>query len=151
MNLRKFNEHRAKVVRERRSRPCLGCGGSLWKTVRYNAKYCSAACRSASLKRQINNRIDAGDTTLATRHYRRYLLEKYGPRCMDCGWDKINPITNKCPVDMDHIDGNSSNNKLDNLKLLCPNCHSLTPTYKALNRGNGRASRKQRYKEKKSY
>ena len=37
-----------------------------------------------------------------------------------------------------HIDGNSKNNKEENLTLLCPNCHSLTKTYKGANRGNGR-------------
>ena len=42
-----------------------------------------------------------------------------------------------------YIDGHSENNSLPNLKLLCPNCHSLTPTYGFLNKGNGR---KKRYK-----
>ena len=70
---------------------------------------------------------------------------------MECGWNKINPITNKVPIELEHIDGNSENNSLDNLKLLCPNCHSLTPTYKALNIGNGRYKRMKRYKDGKSY
>lgn len=61
---------------------------------------------------------------------------------MKCGWSKINPTTGKVPIQLEHIDGNSENNSLDNLKLLCPNCHSLTSTYGALNKGNGRKNRK---------
>lgn len=40
---------------------------------------------------------------------------------------------------------------INNLILLCPNCHSLTPTYKALNKGNGRHNRMKRYNDGKSY
>ena len=47
----------------------------------------------------------------------------------------------KLPVDefgrtyeIHHIDGNHYNNEESNLQLLCPNCHSLTPTFGALNK-----------------
>lgn len=45
------------------------------------------------------------------------------------------------PLVADHIDGNWKNNTEDNLRLICPNCDSLSPTYAALNRGNGRRNR----------
>lgn len=80
-----------------------------------------------------------------------YLIKKFGEKCMDCGWSEKNRVTGKCPIELEHIDGDSENNNLDNLKLLCPNCHSLTPTYKALNKGRGRYKRRERYKEGKSY
>lgn len=38
------------------------------------------------------------------------------------------------PLELEHMDGNSSNNLIDNLTLLCPNCHSLTPTYRGKNK-----------------
>jgi hypothetical protein len=41
----------------------------------------------------------------------------------------------------DHIDGNWRNNTEENLRLLCPNCDSLTHTFSALNKGNGREHR----------
>ena len=61
---------------------------------------------------------------------------------MKCGWSERNPITKKVPIQMEHIDGNSENNSIENLELLCPNCHSLTPTFGALNKGRGRKNRK---------
>jgi 5-methylcytosine-specific restriction endonuclease McrA len=39
------------------------------------------------------------------------------------------------PIELDHIDGNHYNNELSNLRLLCPNCHSLTPTHAGKNKG----------------
>jgi hypothetical protein len=52
---------------------------------------------------------------------------------------------------MDHIDGNSENNHLSNLRLVCGNCDMLLPTYKSKNKGNGRAYRRERYANGKSY
>jgi hypothetical protein len=48
----------------------------------------------------------------------------------------------KLNMQLDHIDGNNSNNQIENLRLLCPNCHSLTPTYcgKSINTGKKRIS-----------
>lgn len=76
--------------------------------------------------------------TSISKHIKRYLFEKYNNACMKCGWCKRNPYTNLIPLEVEHIDGNYLNNKEDNLYLLCPNCHSLTSTYRALNKGNGR-------------
>lgn len=66
------------------------------------------------------------------------LKEHRGWKCEQCGWNEINPETGKVPVQVDHKDGCWKNNHIDNLRVLCPNCHSLTPTYGSLNRGNGR-------------
>lgn len=49
-------------------------------------------------------------------------------------------MTGKVPVVADHIDGDWQNNRPENLRLLCPNCDSLQPTYGGLNKGNGRSS-----------
>lgn len=49
-------------------------------------------------------------------------------KCEECNWDKKN-CKWVCPIQMHHIDWNPSNNTEENLKLLCPNCHSLTDNY----------------------
>ncbi len=80
-----------------------------------------------------------------SNHIRRYLVKKNGNSCSMCGWDKVHPITSKVPLEIDHIDGNSENNSEHNLRLLCPNCHSLTPYFRNLNRGRGRKWRMDKY------
>jgi hypothetical protein len=74
------------------------------------------------------------------------LIAKYGERCSQCGWAERNPVTGKVPITIDHIDGDWNNNREENLRLLCPNCHSLTPTYQALNWGKGRPWRYKKVK-----
>lgn len=62
----------------------------------------------------------------------RLLTEGYMiNKCFECNIENWN---NK-PLNMElhHIDGNKYNNKLDNLKLLCPNCHAQTNTYRSKN------------------
>jgi hypothetical protein len=43
------------------------------------------------------------------------------------------------PLELDHVDGDRTNNRLENLRLLCPNCHALTPTYRGRNIGRAAA------------
>lgn len=81
-----------------------------------------------------------------TEPIKRYTWKKYNNKCANCGWCEINLKTGKSPLNIDHIDGNCTNNKEENLRLLCPNCHSLTPTYGSLNLGKSR--RIKRYKAK---
>ena len=80
---------------------------------------------------------------------RRYLKEKYKEKCAICGWDKRHEITGKVPVEVEHKDGNYKNCTESNLILLCPNCHSLTPTFRNLNKGKGREFRRKNKGESK--
>lgn len=50
-------------------------------------------------------------------------------RCLNTLWQGV-PI----PLELEHIDGNSSNHLFDNLTLLCPNCHALTDSYRGKNK-----------------
>ena len=126
---------------------CLNCNNEISE----RKKFCSNKCQGDYVKKITYEKIKNGDVTLSEKSYKEYLILLHGNKCMECGWDKVNPVTGKCPIELEHIDGDSTNNKLENLCLLCPNCHSLTPTYKALNKGNGRHKRRMRYNEGKSY
>ena len=88
-------------------------------------------------------------TTITNPTLRRYLKELYGAKCSCCGISNWN--NKEITLEVEHIDGNSSNNLVNNVCLLCPNCHSQTSTYKGRNKGKGRQSRMQRYLDGKSY
>ena len=124
---------------------CFNCS----KLISDKKKYCSNLCqknfeyKQYILKWKLGLESGMKGTYQISNHIRRYLLDKYDSKCAECGWSKINPYTNYLPLEIDHIDGNYLNNNEENLILLCPCCHSLTPTYKGANIGNGRKHRKQ--------
>lgn len=106
-------------------------------------KYCSLKCQfehDFSLRTRL---IESGlyPASLNQRVLKKYLVRRDGEKCSKCGWTERHPHTGKVPIELEHIDGDSSNNSLANITLLCPNCHSLTPFFRGLNRGRGRAER----------
>lgn len=55
------------------------------------------------------------------------------PECELCGWAKVSE-DRRIPVELDHINGDHSDNRIENLRILCPNCHSLQPTHRGKNK-----------------
>lgn len=138
--------HSNNQLRPKKINKCLSCEGS---TKRSYYKYCSNKCQRDNdyrkyIKRWKEGSID-GNIGIVARGFspyiRRYLFEKYSSKCSICGWDKRHSLTNRIPLEVDHIDGNAENNKEDNLRLVCPNCHSLTASFRNLNKGKGRSWR----------
>lgn len=131
---------------------CLGCGATL--TTRHQKVFCSNRCqRAMERRRNIERWLATGVAQTASNigHYiRTYLLEDQQHSCAICGcptwWNGI-----ELRFVLDHVDGDATNNRRENLRLVCPNCDSQLPTFKARNRGNGRAWRRQRYADGKSY
>ncbi len=56
------------------------------------------------------------------------------PKCEECGWAEQSE-DGRVPIEIDHINGDHSDNRLENLRILCPNCHSLKPTHRGRNKG----------------
>lgn len=120
-------------------------------------KYCTSKCQTDHqfvlyIERWLRGEEDGmRGQTLISCHIRRWLFVQHGEACWKCSWDIKHPDSGKCPLEVDHIDGSHTNNHPDNLRLLCPNCHALTSTYRNRNKGHGRAHRRERYATGQSY
>ncbi len=74
----------------------------------------------------ITNKISFSRCQLKKRLLREGLLEN---KCCKCGNDG-EWLGNNLPLELDHINGVNNDNRIENLRILCPNCHSQTPTFR---------------------
>lgn len=73
----------------------------------------------------LRNKANIKSDKLRQRLLREGIFEK---KCSSCNLSEW--LSKPIPLELDHIDGNHFNNALENLRILCPNCHSLTPTHR---------------------
>jgi hypothetical protein len=128
---------------------CVYCKKAYERHKYRKGKYCSNKCQQGHKhEHYYSNFIQdwkagkklgyTGKLMLIVKPIRKYLFNKYDNKCCKCGWNKIHSITNKIPLEVNHIDGDAANCKENNLELLCPSCHSLTPNFRALNKNSKR-------------
>ena len=84
------------------------------------------------LKSQVSHRVKLQENRsfeeLGYRLRKNIVLEEQDFKCLHCGIDEWQG--QKLILELDHIDGDRNNNVRDNLRCLCPNCHSVTDTWK---------------------
>lgn len=129
---------------------CINCENDIR---RRNGYYCSLKCKGKHERAQklelIKSCINIHDIVKCVSTIKRYILDLRGHQCEIC--KNIEWQGKKIPLILDHIDGNSGNWLMTNLRLVCGNCDMQLDTYKSKNIGNGRAYRRERYKQGKSY
>ena len=126
----------------------MECGVALH--ARSQKVFCTNACQQAHRRRVLLEGWlqtgVCGRMSYQGHFVRDYLDEAQGGRCAICGsgctWNGV-----RLSLIIDHIDGDPGNDRRENLRLICPNCDSQLPTYKARNRGRGRFHRRQRYRD----
>ena len=147
MKKRKINENETFNKGKGKKGICLNCGCEYNIYRSSKGKFCSNKCQAEYEYKQYIEKWKNGEESglrgeyEISRHIRRYLFEKYNCSCQICGWNEVNPFTGNIPLEIHHIDGDYTNNKEENLQLLCPNHHSLTESFKSHNK-NGRKGRK---------
>ena len=115
---------------------CIQCNKeSEWGRTKVN-KYCSNVCQGLfKWENETKPRIEEGIGPFDPGTLKKYLAEIVGEFCTECGQ---NCTHNNKPLvlQLDHIDGDSDNNRLKNLRLLCPNCHSQTENFGSKGKGS---------------
>ena len=84
-------------------------------------------------KRPIEEYLVNGKYTQSNNLKKRLISEGLKQaQCECCGITEWNG--QPTPIELDHIDGNRYNNVIENLRILCPNCHAQTDTYRGKNK-----------------
>lgn len=142
--------------------PCRRCGSTDRGTRYRRGPYCSWGCwnedryeHTGSYARWVKGWL-SGEISGTTPEgepdprVKQALVAIRGQRCKQCGWDKVNPVSGRVPLHLDHIHGDRARNRPEDVRLLCPNCHALTPNYQHLNNPKVNPVRKRqsrRYRE----
>jgi hypothetical protein len=138
------NRKKSERVRATQRYRCDHCDAPLGQP----GKYCNHVCQNTHLQNKLiaewrDGVVRGGSDVKLSSTIRLYLIEQANHACTLCGWDKINSKTGNCPLHIDHVNGDCTDHRPKNLRVICPNCHSLTETYGALNRDNkGRTVRR---------
>jgi 5-methylcytosine-specific restriction endonuclease McrA len=77
--------------------------------------------------------VENGTTQSYKLKAKLFAAELKQPKCELCGWAAI-ASDGRIPLELDRINGVHNDNRLENLRILCPNCHSLQPTHRGKNK-----------------
>jgi len=148
----KYSRKNYQKIKELKKEPqyCSVCGKELSG---YKTMFCSVECRRKFENEQYNKYIERwkkGEEVGCTpcykihRYVKRYLMDKNNNCCEECGWGEENKYTKIVPLQIHHINGDCTDNREENLQLLCPNCHALTENFGSRNKNSKRVFRRQK-------
>jgi protein-arginine kinase activator protein McsA len=121
--------------KSRKDRRCRACGKIYEPPPKYTRRRCPDCPVGSSRLGKVFESL-RGD-----RSRRQHLIRERGHSCEVC--QLVEWMGRQIPIELDHIDGNPQNNSKENLRLICPNCHAQTPTYKGANVGRHSDTRRQ--------
>jgi hypothetical protein len=129
---------------------CRNCQKDFkFKGISYRNVYCNDLCHrefkhNESLKlfeEQFRQWLDGEDLGLKNPRalIKKFVERRDGYKCNRCGLTEW--LGERITLWCDHIDGDATNNKPNNFRLICPNCDSQSETFGAKNYGKGRKAR----------
>jgi hypothetical protein len=129
---------------------CLNCGK---ECDFYSMKFCNKICESEyKIKNKyedfLNNNENYCRASYMPTFIKKHVLKEQSNRCAICGLENV---WNDKPLVfvLDHIDGDASNNKRENLRLVCSNCNSQLDTFTSKNKNSARKERYLKYENRK--
>ena len=109
------------------------------KEYNLSTKHFTGRLWSKGLKLPFKPKISLKDILVKNSNYQSFKLKKRlflvklkEPKCEECNWAKMS-VDGRIPLELDHINGDRHDNRLKNLRILCPNCHSLQTTHRGKN------------------
>lgn len=122
----------AKITNRGRAKRVFVC--RCGKSLKTGYRFCSLRCfhqeeEDDRIEKWLSGVVAGGTWGGVCAYVRRWMVRTHGEKCSVCAWAEVHPVTGRVPVQVDHVDGNPTNHRPENLRFLCPNCHSLTATY----------------------
>lgn len=113
---------------------CLNCGKILEYYPSQRKQYCDNKCQG-QLRSKKSSKTWFRKGTRWYHNRRHLVLEEKGNQCQDCG---ITDTWNGKPITLcvDHINGDRTDNRMENFRVLCWNCHSQTETFGCKNKSH---------------